>query len=114
MHPSRILSLGSGHGSPRKACSRIGGRTRRASRYAAHRHDYNKVIVVTRGGIIFGLPEVGTSLPLEAGDRLDLPAGTLHDAVVGSRGVHCLEAHLEPGALGRRAERRAGWAAGEP
>jgi uncharacterized protein YjlB len=83
-------------------------------RYAAHRHEYDKVIVVTRGDIVFGLPEAGTGLPLETGDRLDLPAGTLHDAIVGSRGVHCLEAHLEPGTLGRRAERRAGWAAGEP
>jgi hypothetical protein len=30
---------------------------------------------------------------LNAGDRLELPAGTLHDAIVGPRGVVCLEAH---------------------
>jgi hypothetical protein len=30
---------------------------------------------------------------LNPGDRLDLPAGTVHDAVVGPQGVVCLEAH---------------------
>ena len=33
------------------------------------------------------------------GDRLDLPAGTRHDAVVGPDGVRCLEAHLAAGTL---------------
>jgi hypothetical protein len=28
------------------------------------------------------------------GDRLDLPAGVLHAALVGEQGVVCLEAHL--------------------
>jgi hypothetical protein len=32
---------------------------------------------------------------LEAGDRLDLPAGTPHAAVVGPQGVTCLEAHRQ-------------------
>ena len=61
--------------------------------YSAHTHSYNKVIYVVRGSITFGLPELGQSLTLKAGDRLDLPAGTVHDAVVGSQGVVCLEAH---------------------
>jgi hypothetical protein len=30
---------------------------------------------------------------LNAGDRLDLPAGIVHDADVGPQGVVCLEAH---------------------
>ena len=30
---------------------------------------------------------------LQAGDRLELPAGIVHDAVVGPVGVLCLEAH---------------------
>jgi quercetin dioxygenase-like cupin family protein len=51
------------------------------------------VIYVVRGSITFGLPEPGEKLSLNAGDRLDLPAGTVHDAVVGSEGVMCLEAH---------------------
>ena len=61
--------------------------------YAAHSHSYDKVIYVVRGSITFGLPELGQSLTLRAGDRLDLPAGTVHDAAVGERGVVCLEGH---------------------
>lgn len=61
--------------------------------YSAHTHSYDKVIYVVRGSITFGLPDLGQSLTLNAGDRLDLPAGTVHDAVVGAQGVLCLEAH---------------------
>jgi hypothetical protein len=41
----------------------------------------------------------GDSVNLEAGDRLELPARTDHDALVGPEGVTCLEAHLPPGSL---------------
>ena len=61
--------------------------------YAAHSHSYNKVIYVVHGSITFGLPELDQKLTLNAGDRLDLPAGTVHDATVGPQGVSCLEAH---------------------
>lgn len=61
--------------------------------YAAHSHSYDKVIYVVQGSITFGLPELGKQLTLNAGDRLDLPAGVVHDAVVGPQGVVCLEAH---------------------
>jgi quercetin dioxygenase-like cupin family protein len=61
--------------------------------YTAHMHHYNKVIYVVRGSITFGLPQSGQALTLHPGDRLDLPAGTIHDAVVGPQGVLCLEAH---------------------
>ena len=74
-------------------------------RYGAHDHAYDKVIVVERGSIRFGLPATGEAIELAPGDRLDLPAGTSHDAVVGPDGVACLEAHLPAGslqALGRR------------
>jgi uncharacterized protein YjlB len=63
--------------------------------YAAHSHSYNKVIYVVQGSITFGLPELGEQLALQAGDRLDLPAGVVHDAVVGAQGVVCLEAHKD-------------------
>jgi quercetin dioxygenase-like cupin family protein len=62
-------------------------------RYQAHSHGYHKVIYVVSGSITFGLPQRGESVSLAAGDRLDLPAGVLHDAVVGSSGVICLEGH---------------------
>jgi quercetin dioxygenase-like cupin family protein len=63
--------------------------------YAAHSHSYNKVIYVVQGSITFGLPGLGKQLTLRAGDRLDLPAGVVHDAVVGAQGVVCLEAHKD-------------------
>lgn len=62
-------------------------------RYRAHTHGYHKVIFVVSGSITFGLPELEESIALAAGDRLDLPAGVLHDAVVGPDGVVCLEGH---------------------
>ena len=62
--------------------------------YSAHTHSYDKVIYVVRGSITFGLPELGQQLTLKAGDRLDLPANTVHNAEVGPQGVTCLESHL--------------------
>jgi quercetin dioxygenase-like cupin family protein len=61
--------------------------------YAAHTHAYHKVIYVVQGSITFGLPRRGEQVTLRTGDRLDLPAGVAHDAVVGPQGVACLEAH---------------------
>jgi uncharacterized protein YjlB len=61
--------------------------------YAAHVHDFHKVIFVVRGSIEFGLPDYGEKVQLKAGDRMDLPRGTAHEAVVGPEGVVCLEAH---------------------
>lgn len=77
-------------------------------RYRAHDHPYDKVIVVERGSIQFGLPATKETIDLAVGDRLDLPAGTSHDAVVGSEGVGCLEAHLPPGSLVGTARRPSG------
>ena len=61
--------------------------------YGAHDHSYHKVIFVIRGSITFGLPDAGDKVTLNSGDRLELPAGVRHDAVVGPQGVACLEAH---------------------
>lgn len=77
-------------------------------RYSAHDHGYDKVIVVVAGSIRFGLPDQGTALDLGLGDRLELPAGTAHDAWVGPEGVTCLEAHLPTGSLAGLARRPAG------
>lgn len=62
--------------------------------YSAHKHEYNKVIYVVRGSITFGLPLLQKQVTLYPGDRLDLPAGTVHDAQVGADGVVCLEGHV--------------------
>jgi quercetin dioxygenase-like cupin family protein len=77
-------------------------------RYGAHDHPYDKVIVVDRGSIRFGLPGTGDAIVLAIGDRLELPAGTSHDAIVGSAGVSCLEAHLPAGSLSGAVHRVAG------
>jgi uncharacterized protein YjlB len=77
-------------------------------RYGAHEHGYDKVIVVERGSIRFGLPATGEAIDLATGDRLELPAGTPHDATVGGLGVTCLEAHLPSGTLERPQRRGAG------
>jgi quercetin dioxygenase-like cupin family protein len=75
-------------------------------RYAAHDHTYDKVLAVAAGSIAFGLPDAGTTVELSVGDRLDLPAGTRHDATVGPEGVTCLEAHLSAGSLSSTPRRR--------
>lgn len=62
-------------------------------KYPVHVHGYHKVIYAVNGSIRFDLPDTGESLWLRAGDRLDLPAGMPHSAVVGPDGVLCLEAH---------------------
>lgn len=79
-------------------------------RYGAHRHDFDKVLVATDGSIVFRLPELDRALELAAGDRLDLPAGTLHAADVGPHGVGCLEAHLPQGALAGGLRHTVQWA----
>jgi hypothetical protein len=61
--------------------------------YAEHRHPFVKVLYCVSGSIRFELPEERGAAELGPGDRLDLPAQTLHGAVVGPRGVVCLEAH---------------------
>src|SRR5512144_2810377 len=68
-------------------------------RYSAHEHGYDKVLVCAAGSIRFGLPQRAEAVDLAPGDRLDLPAGTAHDALVGPHGVTCLEAHLPAGSL---------------
>jgi uncharacterized protein YjlB len=75
-------------------------------RYGAHQHAYDKVIVAALGSIVFGTPD--GPIALATGDRLELPAGTSHDAIVGSDGVACLEAHLPAGSLPTIARHPAG------
>ena len=62
--------------------------------YSPHLHTYDKIIYVVRGSIAFILPEENQTLTLHAGDRLELPANTVHSAAVGGQGVKCLEAHV--------------------
>ncbi len=60
--------------------------------YAVHSHSYTKVLYCVRGSIRFTLPDEQGQVDLGPGDRMILPAGTLHGAVVGPAGVVCIEA----------------------
>lgn len=62
-------------------------------RYSPHSHSYEKILYVVEGSIIFTLPETGEELELFPGDRMELPAGVSHGALVGPEGVVCLEGH---------------------
>lgn len=59
--------------------------------YAAHEHSRHKVLYCVEGSIVFHTED--GDIPMQPGDRLDLPAGTRHSATVGKRGVTCLEAY---------------------
>ncbi len=60
--------------------------------YSVHSHSYTKILYCVRGGIRFTLPDQGEHVDLGPGDRLVLPAGTRHGAIVGPAGVTCIEA----------------------
>lgn len=57
--------------------------------YARHRHAYTKVLYCIDGSIDFVTDE--RAIPLAAGDRMELPAGIAHAAIVGPAGVRCAE-----------------------
>ena len=60
--------------------------------FSLHTHPYRKILYCLRGSISFTLPDAGESVALRAGDRLILPSGLRHGAVVGPDGVTCIEA----------------------
>jgi quercetin dioxygenase-like cupin family protein len=53
--------------------------------YTAHRHDHDESLWVVAGEITFGTAD--GAFRLRAGDRLMLPAGTVHTAEVGPEGA---------------------------
>jgi mannose-6-phosphate isomerase-like protein (cupin superfamily) len=60
--------------------------------YAAHSHSYHKVLFCAEGSIIFHIEPEDADHELRPGDRLDIPRGTPHSAIVGPSGVTCVEA----------------------
>ena len=94
----------SGIQSPKSLCDFRGPRTMPVGLhgpgavYPAHEHAYRKILVVAEGSITFSVSGGRRVVAMRPGDRLDLPPGTPHSAVVGPDGVVCLEAHLEESA----------------
>ena len=64
---------------------------RPGERFAAHSHGWHKALYCLRGSITFTLPDDGREIALRPGDRIDLPAGTLHSAIAGPEGCACIE-----------------------
>jgi quercetin dioxygenase-like cupin family protein len=60
-------------------------------RYGVHSHSYTKILYCLEGSIDFVTAPNDRTVHLESGDRMELPAGTPHSAVVGPRGVVCAE-----------------------
>jgi quercetin dioxygenase-like cupin family protein len=60
-------------------------------RYGAHSHSFTKILFCAEGSIDFVIESDGRVLHLKPGDRMELPAGTAHSAVVGPQGVTCIE-----------------------
>jgi quercetin dioxygenase-like cupin family protein len=63
-------------------------------RYGRHDHGYDKVLFCLEGSIVFHLDD--RDVELQAGDRLDIPAGTAHAATVGPSGCACIEGSTPP------------------
>ncbi|HKW78176.1 MAG TPA: cupin domain-containing protein [Candidatus Limnocylindria bacterium] len=63
-------------------------------RYGEHQHPYTKLLYCTSGSIDFRTGD-GRVIALKAGDRMVLPAGTRHSAVVGPAGCTCIEGRLD-------------------
>ena len=60
-------------------------------RYGTHDHAYTKILYCVEGSIDFFVEDESDTIHLDPGDRMELPARTRHAALVGSRGVTCVE-----------------------
>jgi len=59
--------------------------------YAPHAHDYKKILFCMAGEITFSFPDLDAEYTLYPGDRLIVPIGLRHGALVSSGGVTCIE-----------------------
>jgi quercetin dioxygenase-like cupin family protein len=63
-------------------------------RYGIRSHGYDKVLYVVEGSLEITLPDSNQRIRLKPGDRVDIPSGVRHGAIVGSSGAKCVEAAL--------------------
>ncbi len=61
-------------------------------RYAVRSHGYHKVMYIVEGILEITLPDSNQRVKLRAGDRVEIPAGVRHGAIIGSSGAKCVEA----------------------
>lgn len=61
-------------------------------RYGVRSHGYDKILYVVEGSLEITLPDSNQRMRLRPGDRIDIPAGVRHGAIVGSSGARCVEA----------------------
>ncbi len=66
------------------------------AQYAVHSHPYRKILFVEQGSITF-TPTGKSPIVMHPGNRLDLPPGTPHAAMVGDEGVVCWEGQAKAG-----------------
>ena len=64
--------------------------------YEVHSHPFRKILYVTQGSITF-TPSGQSPVVMRAGDRIELPPGTPHGALVGDQGVVCWEGQARAG-----------------
>ena len=61
-------------------------------RYAIRSHGYAKVMYVIEGTMEVSLPDSNQRVRLRSGDRIEIPPGIRHSAIIGSAGAKCVEA----------------------
>jgi quercetin dioxygenase-like cupin family protein len=61
-------------------------------RYGVRSHGYAKIVYVIEGSVEITLPDSNQMVRLRPGDRIEIPAGIRHGAIVGSSGATCVEA----------------------
>jgi len=62
--------------------------------YSPHTRSYTRVIYIVKGSAVFHFPADNEDVAVTPGDRLEIPARTLHGFTAGPEGVTCLEAAI--------------------
>ncbi len=60
-------------------------------RYGARSNGYKTVLYCVEGWLEIILPDMDQSVVLRPGDRIDMPRGVRHAAIIGPRGARCVE-----------------------
>ncbi len=61
--------------------------------FEPHAHAFDKTLWCAEGSLMLEIDN--TRISMQPGDTLDIPAGTMHEALAGLGGCVCYEAHSE-------------------